>query len=229
MGCVVDRGRDDASIACRRSKEVDCPEYDASYDGRVEAFSVETTFYEDAHVGNVDLSGQVVSAVEGVGSVFERMVLTGASLQRWTLENCEMRDCDLSNAILDETGIDDVHFQRCKLVGVDFASGVAMTFRARFTECSLRLAVFTGINLRGARFESCDLRDVDFTKADCRETHFAECDLRGAIFDESDLRKADFSSAQHVSLEADKNRIGATKISVALAVEFVQRRGFVVD
>jgi fluoroquinolone resistance protein len=195
----------------------------------VKAFNVETSFYEDAHVGGVDLTGQVVPRVEALSTVFERMVLAGARLEGWTLEQCQLRDCDLSNAVLDETIIDDVHFQGCKLVGVDFAGGSAMTFRARFTECSLRLAVFTGVNLRGVRFESCDLRDVDFTKADCRRADFSDCDLRGAIFDQSDLRNADFSRAQHVLFDSGQNQIRDTKISVALAVAFAQRHGFVVD
>lgn len=195
----------------------------------MEPFNIETSFYEDEHVGGVDLSGQVVPSVEAASTVFERMVLAGVRLQRWNLENCELRDCDLSNAILDETSIDDVLFQGCKLVGVDFAAGTTMTFRARFTECSLRLAVFTGVNLRGVRFESCDLRDVDFTKADCREADFSNCDLHGAIFDGSDLRKANFSSAQHVSFEPEQNQIRDTKISVAVAVAFAQGKGFIVD
>lgn len=195
----------------------------------MELFNVETKFYEDEHVGGADLSGLVLSRVEGISTVFERMVLAGARLQGWTLENSQLRDCDLSNVVLDETIIDDVHFQGCKLVGVDFAAGSAMTFQARFTECSMRLAVFTGVNLRGLRFERCDLRDVDFTKADCRGAVFSECDLGGAIFEQSDLRKADFSSAQNVAFEPEQNQIRGAKISVALAVGFAERRGFVVD
>lgn len=195
---------------------------------RMQKFEASQWLLEGAHVGDADLSGEVLATIEAVDTTFERIILVGATLRRWSLESCQFRGCDLSNALLGDSAIERVHFEACKLVGVDFAGARAMAFEARFDACILRLARFNAMNLRDVRFVGCDLRDVDFCGSDCRGVSFDDCDLEGALFEGTDLRKADLSGARGVALIPEQNKIKGARISSELAVQFARRRGFVV-
>lgn len=195
---------------------------------RMQKFDATQWLLEGAHVGDVDLSGQVLATVEAIETIFDRMVLVGATLRRWSLEASRFRACDLSNALLGDSALEGVTFEGCKLVGVDFGGARAMAFEARFEGCSLRLARFGGMSLRDTRFLGCDLRDVDFSGADCRGVAFDDCDLEGALFDGTDLRKADLSDARGVMLVPEQNKIKGARIAPELALRLARQRGFVV-
>ena len=196
--------------------------------GPMQKFEASQWLLDGAHVGDVDLSAEVLATVEAVDTTFERMVLVGTTLRRWSLESSRFRACDLSNALLGDSAIEGVTFEACKLVGVDFGGARAMAFEARFESCTLRLARFGGMSLRDSRFVSCDLRDVDFAGADCRGVSFEDCDLTGALFEGTDLRKADLSGARGVALVPEQNQIKGARISTELALHLARQRGFVV-
>ena len=195
---------------------------------RMEKFDPEKWLLEAAHVGDANLTGEVLATVEATDTIFDRMILVDATLRRWAMESCRFRASDLSNANLGESTLEGVVFEACKLVGVDFSAARGIAFEARFEDCILRLARFGGVGLRDVQFLRCDLRDVDFSGADCRGVVFDDCDLEGALFEGTDLRKADLSSARGVALNPDQNQVKGARISTALALELARRRGFVI-
>jgi len=155
--------------------------------------------------------GETVEGLEDVR--FEGCELVGCTLANATLRDCRFTDCrflgcDLTMAKVPETSFREVVFERCKLMGVDFAEAHGLTFDARFEECVLRYAGFAGMKLEGL-VATGDLREAIFTDADLRKARLAGnlegVDLRGA-----DLREADLRAAEELALDPREVRLKKT-------------------
>jgi fluoroquinolone resistance protein len=180
-------------------------------------------------VGDADLSEQSLATVECVDTTLVRLRLSGATLRRWSLEQCRFVDCDLSNALLGDSLFDDVTFEGCRLLGLDWSAARAAPFSAKFERCSLRLGRLSERDWRGTSFEACDLREADFTGADLRKVDLRGCDLSGALFDECDLRGADLRGATGLDFDPAANRIRGARVDGEFATRVAQRLGFLVD
>lgn len=129
--------------------------------------------------------------------------------------DCEFESCNFSLTILKYTGLKDVHFRDCKIVGVDFSACNDFLFAVRFTDCSLDYATFHSRKMKNTRFTNSIIKEVDFSEADLTQAVFQNCDLTRSIFDRSILDKADFSSAINFDINPERNRIKKTIFSLA--------------
>lgn len=148
------------------------------------------------------------------GCRFEQCRVAGADLSSFCLEDCTFVECDLSLAVVKGTAFKTVHFERCKLEGVNFFECCQTALSVSFTECNLRYASFSGLPLRKTNFQNCCLREAVFTRADLAGSHFDQCDLARAVFLHTHLGKADFSTAYHFVLDPDANFVRQAKFSV---------------
>lgn len=180
-------------------------------------------------MGDADLSDRELPTVECVDTTLVRLRLSGSALRRWSLEQCRLVDCDLSNAALSDSLFDDVTFEGCRLLGLDWTAARRAPFSVRFERCTLRLGRLAERDWRGTSFESCDLREADFSGADLRDVDLRGCDLSGALFEETDLRGADLRGAQGLDFDPAANRIRGARVDVEYATRVAQRLGFLVD
>lgn len=136
-----------------------------------------------------------------------------ADLLNITFRECTFNSCDFSLSNLKNTGLNDIHFVGCKLVGVQFEECNPFLLSLDFENCLLKLAVFYKIKLKKIRFKNCNLQEVDFTEADLSGAVFDNCDLERAIFHKTNLQNSDFRTSVHYSLDPEMNRVTKARFS----------------
>ena len=121
--------------------------------------------------------------------------------------DCEFESCNFSLTVLRHSGIKDVHFKDCKIVGVDFSACNEFLFSVRFTDCNLDYATFHSKKMKNTLFTNSVIKEVDFTEADLSQSKFINCDLTRSIFDRTVLDKVDFSTAVNFEINPERNRL----------------------
>lgn len=156
------------------------------------------------------------------GRVFESCRFLGgdftqAVFRRCQFIDCQFTDCNLSLVAWPASRLQQVRFQGCKLLGVDWTlpawPSPALAAPISLQDCLLDEGNFFGLILpdlvlRGSRLRGADLREADLRRADCQG-----CDLAGALFGRTDLREADFSEAQDYHLNPLENRLQGARFS----------------
>ena len=130
---------------------------------------------------------------------------------------------------LSGTGLQNVAFEGCKLLGVSFTECQDLLFGVHFDRCLLRYALFGGRKLGATRFEQCELPEADFTNADLTAATFAECDLTRAIFHNTRLEATDFRTATGVSLDPAANQLTGARFTLAGVVGLLDKYGVVIE
>jgi len=128
--------------------------------------------------------------------------------------DCQFEDCNLSLAGVNNTGLQNITFKRCKLSGVNFAKSRDFSFEMHFDNCILDNAVFYKKKNKKALFKDCSLVETDFTEADLTDTKFDNCNLNRAFFDRTVLKNADLSTSYNFIIDPDNNDIKKAKFSV---------------
>ena len=129
--------------------------------------------------------------------------------------SCRMIGCNLSNVKTLETGMQEVSFSDCKILGVHFQKCNNFLFEVTFEKCILDFSVFSGLSLTKSIFREWKLHGVDFSWADLSWVSLWLCDLKGAIFSRTILTGTDFRSAVNYQIDAEENTISGAKFSLS--------------
>lgn len=125
----------------------------------------------------------------------------------YVFRECRFEECDLSMVKLKNTTLNEVHFEGCKAVGVQFGECNSFLLNLSFDKCDLKLSGFYRLKLKKVKFIACNLQEADFTSADLSQAYLADCDLQRAVFEMTVLEKADFRSAFNFNIDPERNRI----------------------
>ena len=154
---------------------------------------------------------------------FEQCMFGNADLSDYRFIECTFTDCDLSGVILKGTALQDVTFQKCKLMGVHFEDAKPFLLQLSFSDCILDLSSFFRLKLKGTRFSSCRLHEVDFVETELSGAVFEACDLSGAVFENTLLEKADFRTAINYSIDPEQNYISQARFALPEVVGLLGR------
>lgn len=163
--------------------------------------------YENEIFRGLECVEQKISAKTFSNCQFLNSNFSSSDLDKSRFLNCSFVGCNLSNTKPNGCRLQDVHFDSCKMVGVDFTKFDAWIFSVSFSRCLLNLCNFSTLKLSGTSFKSCTLREVDFVEANLAKADFSDCDLRGALFNRTDLRNANFVGAKNYSINPMNNKI----------------------
>ncbi len=184
---------------------------------------------EDATLISADVLERSADISEFVRCTFIACDLQGTWCAGRTFAECIFRDCDLSLADLDRTALQDVTFERCKLVGARFDHCHTFLLSVAFAQCILDLASFHGLKLKGTRFTGCRMRETDLSDADLSNASFAECDLGAALFDGTVLEGADLRSAVNYSIDPTRNRLRKARFAAEGLSGLLDRTGIIIE
>jgi len=137
-----------------------------------------------------------------------------ADFSNLMFRECIFERCDLTLLKLSETGVQEVRFIDCKLLGVQFSECRKLLLGMRFERCMLKLSVFLNLNMKNTSFKDCDLQEADFTGANLSGSVFSNCDFRQALFFHTNLEKSDFRTAFNFSISPESNRLKKAKFSL---------------
>lgn len=103
--------------------------------------------------------------------MFNRVVLTGARLDRCLVRKALLGSCDFAQSRL-VVNCDDSVFEYCNFSGATFGGGSPGSEyggrRATFAGCNFSGAIFKGVEFRATRFVDCDFSNVRFSRVDLR-------------------------------------------------------------
>jgi uncharacterized protein YjbI with pentapeptide repeats len=121
--------------------------------------------------------------------------------------DCVFTDCNLSLIQLKNSGLKNVHFVNCKLIGIAFHEADDFLFQVQFTDCTLDFASFSYKKMPKTQFTTCSLKEVTFQGTQLQQAVFTDCDLQLTLFNETNLSGADFTSARNFSIDPDYNTL----------------------
>jgi uncharacterized protein YjbI with pentapeptide repeats len=124
------------------------------------------------------LAGVDARALGFVEARLEAVDLSGARLANLFLSDCELKRCDLSNAVVRNGSMRRVACDGGRLTGFSFTAGGIRD--ASFLDCRADMSSFEGSKLERVSFSGCDLREADFRQARFSSVAFSGCDLTGA-------------------------------------------------
>lgn len=127
--------------------------------------------------------------------------------------DCNFIECNMSLMIVKETGLKNITFTDCKILGVDFSKCNRFLYSFTFNASYLDFSTFYGTKLRKTIFTDCSLKEADFESTDLTMSVFKNCDLTGTKFIGTTLEKADFRTAQNFTIEPDLNKMKQAKFS----------------
>jgi fluoroquinolone resistance protein len=170
-------------------------------------------WFDDQEYINISYSAQKLAQTEFNGCTFQGCDFSNTDLSESDLVNCRFENCNFAMAKLTGSGMKDVQFVACKLVGLNFDSCSDFLFSVNFQKCALDYSSFVAKKMKKTKFTDCSLKEVDFSEADLSMADFGNCDLLNAVFQRTNLEKADFRTAANYSIDPEMNRIGKAKFS----------------
>lgn len=162
----------------------------------------------------VDFAEENIQGYEFEACSFRQCSFAHCDLSKVDFIDCQFENCNLMMAKPTDTGLKDVQFKGCKLVGFDFSLCNDFLFQVEFDSCQLDYAIFSKKKMKKTRFTKCSIVETDFTESDLTESVFHECQLDGSTFYYTILEKADLRTATNFNIDPEVNRIKKAKFSV---------------
>ncbi len=160
---------------------------------------------------------------------FETCDFSNSDLSNIKFIECEFIDCNLSSSNTHDTAFQNVKFEDCKMLGLQFDKCDSFGFEISLENCQLDHTSSYKMKLNNFKVVNSKLIDVDFTEANLSGVQFETCDLQNAIFERSNLEKCDFRTAFNYSIDPENNRIKAAKFSVEGVSGLLAKYQIVID
>ncbi|MBD0779245.1 pentapeptide repeat-containing protein [Maribacter sp. ANRC-HE7] len=186
-------------------------------------------FIADQTFKGKDYRTDRLSKGEYENCIFENCDFSEGYLDNQHFMECQFLDCNLSNTNLGQTVLNDVHFTRCKMMGVKFENCNDFLMSFGFSNCVLNFSSFYKMALGAIQFDDCKLIEVDFTETDLSGASLDECDLEKAIFYDTVLEKTDLTTAYNFSIDPERNQIKKAKFSKANIVGLLTKYNIVIE
>jgi fluoroquinolone resistance protein len=185
-----------------------------------------STEYEDKTFNGLSFDQETMVDKTFYDCTFKECTFREAIVQHCGFHDCIFIDCDLSLAQVPETTFANVEFEKCKLIGIDWTAahwpkfGIKRPFS--FHQCALNYSFFSGLKLTNLRMTECIIKEADFTDVDLTGALFTKTDFTDSRFINCDLTKANFNDALNYAIDINQNRLKKTKFSLPEAVTLLK-------
>lgn len=152
-----------------------------------------------------------------------------ADLSNKRFADCLFERCNLASARVAGTALQNVAFEDCKLLGLQFTACRDMMFGVHFDNCQMRYASFAGRKMPATRFVRCNLDEADLVNCDLSNAVFQDCSLAGTVFQNTVLVGADFTSATGFTIDPETNQLLNARFTLHGLLGVVAKYGLVVE
>jgi uncharacterized protein YjbI with pentapeptide repeats len=174
--------------------------------------------------GGFDLKHRAFSHV-----TFEHCDFSQADFSSSKFLDCRLSNCNLSLTKISGSRLQEVEFESCKLVGVDFTQCNPMFLAIRFNKCLIGTCNFSGLDLKNGVFRECTIRDTHFKESNLTGADFAKSDLAGTVFHNANLSQANFLGAINYSINPLTNKLSKAKFSKPEVLSLLDHMDIVVE
>jgi fluoroquinolone resistance protein len=142
--------------------------------------------------------------------------------------NCKFSDCILSAVVPMDCRFNDVHFLKCKVIGIDWTKAENIR-ELDFTESQINYSSFKLLGLPKVKIVKCEAKEVDFTETDLSQGDFKNTDFEKSRFFKTNLTQADFKGARNYYIDARVNTLKQTRFSLPEALSLLDGLDIIVD
>lgn len=184
---------------------------------------------EDLTFKQIDYSFKSIKETEFDNCTFIDCNFEESKLSKCSFISCSFENCNFSNSMLAETGLKQVYFSSCKLIGIRFDYCSDFLFEVNFNSCILDFSVFAGKKMKRTNFIDCSLIDVDFSETDLTEAKFINCNLFKTLFSKTILDKANLTTAKNYIIDPEFNRIKNAKFSLPEVIGLLSKYQIIIE
>lgn len=175
-------------------------------------------YTEDNTYHNINLLEQPLSKGTYENCTFSNCDAQGFDFSHFQLIDCTFINCNLSLIKLRDTQLQQVRFEQCKMLGIQFDTANTFGFKIALKDCLLKHSSFYSLNLSHTNFENCDLEETDWTKANLTKASLANCNLYLAQFDQTNLTQTNFTGSYNVAINPTNNQLKKTVFDAENAI-----------
>jgi uncharacterized protein YjbI with pentapeptide repeats len=121
------------------------------------------------------------------------------------------------------TGLKNVSFKNCKLLGIAFNECDDFLFQVYFDECTLDYAIFSNKKMPKTKFINSSLQEVTFIGTNLTSSVFDNCNLSGAIFNDTQLASVNFKTAYNFKIDPEFNPMRKAQFSTEGIVGLLEK------
>lgn len=147
------------------------------------------------------------------GKKFNSENLAEANLENVTFIDSKFTSCDLSMVKINGASFQKVHFDKCKLAGLDFSLINSFAVEMSFKECLISNCVFNKLNLKEISFAKSMIKDSFFTDLNLEKADFSWVNFENTRFEDCKLNYASFLNATGYQIDPTKNVLKHTQFS----------------
>ena len=190
---------------------------------------MESIYIEDKNFNGNDFTVSGIEQGNYENCRFLNCNLSEVNLSGINFLECSFDACNLGMAKLGNTGLRDIKFIGCKLLGLHFEHCNPIGLSMHFDNCILNLSSFYRLRLKGTVFKNSILHEADLTDTDLTNARFDNCDLEGTIFGNTILEKADLTTAYNYSIDPASNKIKKAKFSMPGVIGLLDNYDIVIE
>lgn len=187
------------------------------------------TNHSDKTFDKINYANKVITGREFEACTFTNCDFSGSNFSGNDFIDCRFENCNLSMMRVEYTGLKNVAFHNCKVMGVDFSACSEFLFSVSFSNCILDFVSFFRRKIRKTTFDGCSIKEANFTQSDLTGSSFSDCDLSQTVFDQTIVEKADFRTAINFSIDPETNKIKKAKFSLTGLPGLLDRYDIVVE
>lgn len=161
--------------------------------------------------------------------VFQNLDFGDRSLTDLIFADCDFLECRFNMNETIKTGFQNVKFNRCKLMGIQFEDCSPLLLEMKFSESKVEYCHFQNLKVQTIEFTNCSLIESDFYSANLTGAKILGCDLQGAIFENTILEKCDLSQSYNFSIDPDLNYIQGAKFTLSSLPGLLDKYGVLID
>ncbi len=187
----------------------------------------EKAYYQEKF-DRLTLTDEVVA-----GRSFEECEFTACSFIGCRFEKSKFLDCKFTECVLSavtplNSRLNDVHFIKCKVIGIDWTKA-DLVRDLDFQECQINYSNFKLLSLPKTKIVKCEAREADFTETDLSHGDFRNTDFEKSRFFRTNLACADFRGARNYSIDARFNTLKQTHFSLPEALSLLDSLDIILD
>ena len=173
--------------------------------------------YYNQNFSGVQFTKKELDGIEFDNCTFKNCDFSGTKFKHCRFLECHFYQCNLSNILIGYSRFNDVFFEHCKMIGIDWTRAhwpnLALASPLKFTHCILNDSSFHGLRLTELQLESCKIHDVDFREGNFSQSNFSDSDFSYSLFNHTELIETDFTDASNYNIDIHLNNIKQGKFS----------------
>lgn len=177
--------------------------------------SILEEYTKDKEFKNISFTGYY-PYIEIGNSSFTSCNFNKANFQGLDITNTIIKLSDLSNQQLTEHSYQQIIFDNCNLIGINFTDSYLENIT--FKNCNLSYSNFSNTNLKNIIFDNCNLKESTFSMVKWKSLNFENSDLTEVEFFQTSLQNLDLSTCLLQNIKVDITKLKGLQVNYEQAL-----------